>query len=369
MHTTGLRTHDFEITVDGRTAALDDVFPGFDEQDRLGIVIHDHLGAAGAGSLILAAVTAFYDQLRAGGEPFFAYADFFAFHVGADHGTLRKLDVYPAHKEVTVDNDAERILDEVMAEMPPTIAPGAATTLMTDPDVPTAVTGPPLTEAGKPEVLYVATGYCPYCAAENWALIVALSRFGQFTGLTTSRSPQFEDVPPIDTWTFYGSSYTSPYLAFVPVETRSNVLVSPKANKEDAASYRVLQHLTAAQQAVFNKYDNQRSTPFVDFAGQAVQTGSGILANLVANNTWQQLAADLRHPETLEGATLLNEADTLTAELCSLTARSSTNFYLHRRPGATCSPALRPSPLNRPASSASLPWFSSGGSARASSNR
>ena len=85
------------------------------------------------------------------------------------------------------------------------------------------------------------------------------------------------------------------------METRSNVLVSPKANKEDAASYRVLQHLTAAQQAVFYKYDNQRSTPFVDFADQAVQTGSGILANLVANNTWQQLAADLRHPETLEG--------------------------------------------------------------------
>ena len=217
---------------------------------------------------------------------------------------------------------------------PPPIVRGAATTLMTDPDVPTAVSGSPLTEAGKPEVLYVATGYCPYCAAENWALIVALSRFGQFTGLTTSRSPQFEDVPPIDTWTFYGSSYISPYLAFVPVETRSNVLVSPKANKEDAASYRVLQHLTGAEQAVFNKYDNQRSTPFVDFADQAVQTGSGILANLVANNTWQQLAADLRHPETLEGATLLNEADTLTAELCRLTGD---------RPAAAC-PIRRPRP-------------------------
>jgi hypothetical protein len=221
---------------------------------------------------------------------------------------------------------------------PPSIAPGASTTLMTDPDVPTAVTGPPLTEAGKPEVLYVATGYCPYCAAENWALIVALSRFGQFTGLTTSRSPRFEDVPPIDTWTFYGSSYTSPYLAFVPVETRSNVLVSPKANKEVAASYRVLQHLTAAEQAVFDKYDLQRSTPFVDFADQAVQIGSGILANLVAGNTWQQLAADLRHPETLEGATLLNEADTLTAELCSLTGD---------RPAAACPPSAGPAPPGR----------------------
>ena len=41
------------------------MFPGFDEHDRLGIVIHDDLGAAGAGSLILATVTAFYDRLRA----------------------------------------------------------------------------------------------------------------------------------------------------------------------------------------------------------------------------------------------------------------------------------------------------------------
>lgn len=113
MHTTALRSQDFAIAVDGETATLDDVFPGLDARDRLGIVIHDRLGAAGAGSLILAAVTAFYDDLRATGEPFFAYADHFAFHVGADHGTLRKLDVYPAHKEVVVPNDAEQILQAI----------------------------------------------------------------------------------------------------------------------------------------------------------------------------------------------------------------------------------------------------------------
>jgi hypothetical protein len=113
VHTTVLRSEEFQITLDGRPATLDDVFPGFDQHDRLGIVIHDDLGAAGAGSLILASVTAFYDRLRATEEPFFAYADYFAFHVGADRGTLRKLDVYPAHKEVVVPNDAEQILQAV----------------------------------------------------------------------------------------------------------------------------------------------------------------------------------------------------------------------------------------------------------------
>ena len=49
------------------------------------------------------------------------------------------------------------------------------------------VTGSPLTAKGRPEVLCVGTEYCPYCAAQSWALIVALSRFGMFTGLRTIR--------------------------------------------------------------------------------------------------------------------------------------------------------------------------------------
>ena len=68
VHTTTLRSEEFAITVAGRPATVGDVFPGLDEHDRLGIVIHHDLGAAGAGSLILAAVTAFYDCLRATGE-------------------------------------------------------------------------------------------------------------------------------------------------------------------------------------------------------------------------------------------------------------------------------------------------------------
>ena len=113
MHTTALRSDAFTITVAGRAGTLADVFPGFDDHDRVGIVVAHDLGAAGAGSLILAAVTAFYDQLRARETTFFAYADFFAFHVARDRGTLRKLDVYPAHKEVVVPADPEVILEAI----------------------------------------------------------------------------------------------------------------------------------------------------------------------------------------------------------------------------------------------------------------
>lgn len=224
---------------------------------------------------------------------------------------------------VPVGTSAPAGRNVVGARLPDLPAPSSGTSAYASTlqitDVPVAVSGPPLTRASRPEVLYIATGYCPYCAEENWALIVALSRFGHFSGLTTSRSPQFEHIAPIDSWTFYGSSYTSRYLAFVPVETRSNVLVSPQANKESGASYRVLQRLTPAQQAVLDDYDQEGSTPFLDFGNQTVQVGTGILPSLLQGRTWPQIAAALRQPKTPLGAALLDETDSLTAQLCRLT--------------------------------------------------
>src|SRR5260370_29484940 len=34
---------------------------------------------------------------------------------------------------------------------------------------------------GKPEFLYIGAEYCPFCAAQRWAMVVALSRFGTFS--------------------------------------------------------------------------------------------------------------------------------------------------------------------------------------------
>jgi Domain of unknown function (DUF929) len=192
---------------------------------------------------------------------------------------------------------------------------------------PIAISAPRLTADGKPEVLYVATEYCPYCVAQNWALIVALSRFGRFSGLSTSRSPFFEDIRPVDGWTFYRSSYASRYLTFVPVETASNVLVSPKSDQADAKSYRGLQRLTPAQQALFAKLDPVGSTPFLDFGGRAAQVGTDVLPSSLANLTWSEIAADLRRPQSAAGATILASVDKLTAVFCWLTGD---------RPAAAC---------------------------------
>jgi hypothetical protein len=114
MHTSHvLSGADFQISVDGRPASLAELLPGFDEHTRLGIVVAEDGAAAGASSLILAAVTGFYDRLRATEPDFFAYPDYFAFHVGRSRGSLRMLDVFPEHKEPVVQDDDEAIVRAV----------------------------------------------------------------------------------------------------------------------------------------------------------------------------------------------------------------------------------------------------------------
>ena len=84
------------------------------------------------------------------------------------------------------------------------------------------VNGTPLTSGGKPEVLYMGAEYCPFCAAQRWAMVNALSRFGTFTGLTTTHSSSTDADPNTPTWTFYKSTYKSNYINFTSVEETTN---------------------------------------------------------------------------------------------------------------------------------------------------
>jgi hypothetical protein len=108
-----LRSSSFEIAVAGRRARLDDLFEGFDEHDRLGVVMSEPCGAVGASALITATITAFYDIQRARAPEFFIYPDYFLFHVGRPLGDHGKLDVWPRRKEVVVGEEPEAILEAI----------------------------------------------------------------------------------------------------------------------------------------------------------------------------------------------------------------------------------------------------------------
>jgi hypothetical protein len=99
--------------VDGRPARLEDLFEGFGEQDRLGVVMSRPCGAVGASALIAATITAFYDLHRARGEDFYVYPDYYLFHVGRPLGDHARLDVWPRRKEVVVGEEPQAILEAI----------------------------------------------------------------------------------------------------------------------------------------------------------------------------------------------------------------------------------------------------------------
>jgi hypothetical protein len=114
MHSASELTSDsFTITVDGQPAELTDVFPGFRQADRLGVVVRRPCGGVGASGLILAAVTGFYEHQRARSDDFFIYPDYFVFHVGTRHGDHGMFDIWPDHKEVTVPDGGEELLQAI----------------------------------------------------------------------------------------------------------------------------------------------------------------------------------------------------------------------------------------------------------------
>src|SRR5918995_4901917 len=106
-----LRSDSFGIEVDGRPASLGELFPGFAEQDRLGVVVRAPCGAVGASALICTTITAFYDVQRARGDDFFVYPEYYLLHAGGPHGDHARLDVFPGRKEPVVSDDPEALLE------------------------------------------------------------------------------------------------------------------------------------------------------------------------------------------------------------------------------------------------------------------
>jgi hypothetical protein len=193
---------------------------------------------------------------------------------------------------------------------------------------PTAQSGePPLIKNGKPEVLYIGAEYCPYCAAERWAMIVSLSRFGTFTGLSTVHSSSRDVYGNTPTWTFYKSTYTSSYIDFTPVEETTNVPDGP-------SGYHPLQTPTAAEQALENKFDSNGGIPFIDFGNQYIE-----ISNLqpygpqyLQGKTWSQIAAALTQPSSAIAQGIDGSANYITATICKLTKN---------QPGTACTPVIQ----------------------------
>jgi hypothetical protein len=187
--------------------------------------------------------------------------------------------------------------------------------------VTTVSSAAPLTSGGKPEVLYIGAQYCPYCAAERWALASALSRFGTFRGLSGIHSAGGQEVyPHTATLNFYKSSYASKYLTFTPVE-------------QETVSEKPLEKLTSAQTALITKYDSppyvsaseQGAIPFIDFGGKYFVHGAQYNPQVLSGQTWAQVAAALKDPSSAIAKGADGASNMITATICKSTNNQPSN--------------------------------------------
>jgi hypothetical protein len=176
-----------------------------------------------------------------------------------------------------------------------------------------------LTAAGKPEVLFVGAEYCPICATERWAMLVALSHFGTFSNVSKTHSAVRDGNIP--TLSFYNSKFTSPYLTFTPVETTTN--------QPSGTYYKTLQTPTPEQVALWkaNEQGGQEAFPFIDIGGKWVLVSSQFSDTILQGHSFDTIANSIGSNENTIGRNVSASAAVLIRAICDATGQ---------QPAATC---------------------------------
>jgi hypothetical protein len=188
---------------------------------------------------------------------------------------------------------------------------------------------PPLTYDGKPGVLFIGAEFCPYCGAERWSMVMALSKFGTFSGLKQTTSSTWDAYPDTATFSFLGSSYQSNYLVFKPIETESN------DTGPGGAGRHVITPLTSAQQKLWTTYDGkfgqQAGFPFLDIGNKVFAYSPSYTPQVLQGLDWTTIAGKLSNAKDPVTQGIVGTANYLTAALCSITSE---------QPASVCSSTL-----------------------------
>jgi thiol-disulfide isomerase/thioredoxin len=183
-----------------------------------------------------------------------------------------------------------------------------------------------------PEVLYMGGEYCPYCAAQRWSTIVALSRFGTWSGLGNMSSYSGDIYPNTPTFTFVDAKYASKYLVFKSVELYTNY-IDPTTQY-----YAKLQTPTTQEEKEITTYDTSKyikgltsaqngSIPFITFDNKFLVAGASYSPTTLAGSSRDSIAAALDNATSPVTQAIVASANYQTAAICTLT---------NQQPGNVC---------------------------------
>lgn len=187
---------------------------------------------------------------------------------------------------------------------------------------PQVLHGQPVLRTGsRVEVVLVSSEFCPYCAAEQWAVVTALSRFGHFAKLAATSSSDSEVFPGIPTLSLSSSSsYTSPVVSLSAVEE-----FGPRPSKTAPAGFPRIHALDALQRTLLNRQDRPPlaatpgELPFLDVANQLLMIGPGIdfSPSVLSGLSLGAVASDLHQPTSPVARAVLGAANDISAAVCA----------------------------------------------------
>ncbi|MGA7966973.1 MAG: DUF929 family protein, partial [Gammaproteobacteria bacterium] len=161
-------------------------------------------------------------------------------------------------------------------------------------------------------ILYVGADFCPYCAGQRWALVLALLRFGHFKGLEYMASSSTDAYANTPTFTFLHTKYESKYVTFQAVE-----MTGREGEK--------LQSMNKPQNDIFTTYDAPRygmpgygGFPFVYVGGQYVVTRPLVSPNMLSGMNWDQIAKAFNSPSSALYQAAMPQVNAMTAAICRL---------------------------------------------------
>lgn len=163
----------------------------------------------------------------------------------------------------------------------------------------------PLTQDGKPSVFFFGAEFCPYCAAERWALITALSRFGTFHNLDVTKSSSTDVYPNTNTFSFRNATYSSPYITLQTVENENG-------------NHQTLQVPNHQQQAILSHF-KVTGYPFVDFGNKFTADSPAYDPGVLQGLSWDDIADGLSDPTNPVTQTILSASNYFSAAICENT--------------------------------------------------
>ncbi|GHO43158.1 DUF929 family protein [Ktedonospora formicarum] len=204
--------------------------------------------------------------------------------------------------------DAQAALTSLSPQTYKTVGAGNAKTLFKEVPPGTSI---PKGPTGKPQLLYVGADWCPYCAAQRWSIVAALSRFGSFGGKIDTISSAEQNII---TFSFHGAKYTSPYIDFVAIETQDN-------------NGKTLDTPSAEQRSLIDTYDappytspsDKGAIPFMLVGNVATSSGSFFPPQTLLNLSYADVANDLKNPNSDVTKGIVGGANYLTAAICKAT--------------------------------------------------